>query len=118
MNLHYITSALLIVISLYAGSLIQTLLDSAIPASVFGLLILFFALASGAVKPHWVQPSASLLIKYMIVLFVPVSVGLMNYFDVLVENAWIILASTVGGSLIVLVCMAVILQKILSEDKR
>lgn len=118
MNFHYVTSAVLIVLSLFAGSLIQSLLESSIPASIYGLLILFLALASGAVKPHWVQPSASLLIKYMIVLFVPVSVGLMNYFEVLIENAWIILASTVGGSIIVLVLMAVILQKILPEDKR
>ncbi|MBM7035847.1 CidA/LrgA family protein [Vibrio ulleungensis] len=115
--LRYITSAALIVLCLFIGNTLQQVLHLAVPGSVIGLLLLFGLLVSGAVKPVWVEKSASLLIKYMILLFVPVSVGVMVHLDTLADNFWMIIISTVGGSLIVLVVMALLLERILVGKK-
>jgi holin-like protein len=69
----------------------------------------------GLVKVEWVKPGATLFIRYMILLFVPISVGLMQHFDMLLANALPIIASAVGGSLIVLISLAWFLDYLLKE---
>ncbi len=111
---------LLISLSLIMGALgigvtIQKFTDVSVPGSVIGMLILFFTMVIGIVKVDWVKPGATLFIRYMILLFVPVSVGLMQHFDLLFANALPILASAVGGTLIVLVSLAWLLDYLLKE---
>ena len=85
-----------------------------VPGSIFGMLILFALLVSGLVKVDWVKPGAQLFIRYMIILFVPISVGLMDHLPLLVDNALSIFASSVGATTLVLVVLALGLQKILT----
>lgn len=80
------------------------------------MLVLFLSMALGIVKVEWVKPGASLLIRYMILLFVPISVGLMEHFDMLIANALPILASAIGGSLVVLISLGWLLQRILGKE--
>ncbi|MCG3763162.1 hypothetical protein EXA21_09730, partial [Vibrio cincinnatiensis] len=84
----YLVSMGLIFLCLWAGITIQHWLGIAIPGSIIGLLFLFTLLASGLVPIEWVRPSAHLFIRYMILLFVPISVGLMVHFDMLLNNLW------------------------------
>ncbi|MEZ9058229.1 CidA/LrgA family protein [Vibrio pelagius] len=107
----------LIIGALTAGNAIQSLLDTAIPGSIFGMLLLFFAMVIGIIPSHWVQPGASLIIRFMILLFVPISVGLMEHFDMLIANALPILASAVGGTLIVLVSLSWFLDRMIAKGK-
>ncbi|CAM4261189.1 CidA/LrgA family protein [Vibrio neonatus] len=113
----YLLSAALIAASLALGNWLQDLFALSVPGSVIGLLILFVGLVSGLVKPHWVQPSASLLIKYMILLFIPISTGLMIHYQILVDNALAIIISTVFGTLFVLCILSLVLDKLLNEDR-
>ncbi|NLS12942.1 CidA/LrgA family protein [Vibrio sp. SM6] len=112
----YAISAALIAAALTIGVTIQNYFSLAIPGSVIGMLVLFAAMASGLIQPQWVQPSAHFIIRYMIVLFVPVSVGLMQHFELLVANAIPILASAVGGSFIVLVSLSWLLDRVLRRE--
>ncbi|GAL28855.1 antiholin-like protein LrgA [Vibrio variabilis] len=116
--LRYLLSFAVIFISLWLGNAIQSLLGVSIPGSVFGMLILFTALANGAMPVSIVQPGAHVFIRYMILLFVPISVGLMNHFEMLVENALPILASAVGGSFIVLIALSVFLDRFLKKGDK
>lgn len=116
--LQYAVSMGLIFLCLIAGINIQHLLDTAIPGSIIGMLILFSLMASGLVRPDWVRPSATLFIRYMVLLFVPISVGLMEHFDMLLANAWPILASAVGGTLIVLVLLGLMLDRMLKGGQQ
>ncbi|MBY7731346.1 CidA/LrgA family protein [Vibrio splendidus] len=107
----------LIIGALTAGNALQQYLETSIPGSIFGMLILFTAMVIGIVPSHWVQPGASLTIRLMILLFVPISVGLMEHFDMLIANALPIMASAVGGTLIVLVSLSWFLDRLLSRGK-
>jgi holin-like protein len=108
-------SLFLIMGSLGIGVTIQKFTDVSVPGSVIGMIILFFTMVLGIVKVEWVKPGATLFIRYMILLFVPISVGLMQHFDMLYANALPILASAVGGTLIVLVSLAWLLDYLLKE---
>lgn len=114
--LRYVVSFGLILLSLWLGTTIQHLLGTSIPGSIFGMLILFGLLCSRIVPVEWVQPSANLIIRFMILLFVPISVGLMEHTDMLLDNALPIMASAVGGSLIVLVSLSWFLDRRLSKQ--
>lgn len=94
------------------------MLGVAVPGSIFGMLILFALLASGLAPVDWVRPGCHIFIRYMMLLFVPISVGLMNHFDMLLDNAWSILASAIGGSAIVMVTLSLILDRYLNADKK
>ncbi|CAK4067731.1 CidA/LrgA family protein [Vibrio sp. 16] len=116
--LKYVVSMGLIFLCLIAGINIQHLLGISIPGSIIGMLILFGLLASGLVPVDWVRPSASLFIRYMVLLFVPISVGLMEHFDMLLANALPILASAVGGTFIVLVLLGLMLDRMLKGGQK
>ena len=107
----YALSIGLIFLCLIIGQQIQQLFNTAIPSSIIGMLLLFSLLASGLVPSHWVKQGASVLIRYMVLLFVPISVGLMEHVDMLLANAITIIASAIGGSLIVLVSLSLSLDR-------
>ncbi|MDW2312976.1 CidA/LrgA family protein [Vibrio sp. 1075] len=108
-------SLFLIMGALGIGITIQKFTGVSVPGSVIGMLVLFFSMTLGLVKVDLVKPGATLFIRYMILLFVPISVGLMQHFDMLLANALPIIASAVGGSLIVLVSLAWLLDYLLKE---
>jgi holin-like protein len=116
--LQYVVSIGLIFLCLLAGINIQHLLDISIPGSIIGMLILFGLMASGLVPSDWLKPGATLFIRYMVLLFVPISVGLMQHFDMLIDNALPILASAVGGTLIVLVLLGLMLDRMLKGGQK
>jgi holin-like protein len=67
----------------FLGEGIKALLPFPIPASVYGLILLFSALALGIVKPGQVKDAARFLIEIMPVMFIPAAVGLMTAWDAL-----------------------------------
>ncbi|WED23105.1 CidA/LrgA family protein [Vibrio sp. JC009] len=116
-TIKYVGSALLIVCSLYAGNTVQHYFGLGIPGSIIGMLLLFTLMATGIVSPEWVKPTAALFIRYMIILFIPISVGLMQHLELLSANAVQILASTIGGTTLVIILVALMLERILAGKK-
>ncbi len=75
----YLRAFVLIYACLYAGIFIAGLLPITIPGSIIGMLILFVLLALQIMPPQWVNPGCNILIRYMALLFVPIGVGVMQY---------------------------------------
>lgn len=73
-----------------------------IPGGVLGLLLFFLALLTGLVKLKWVERAAALLLRHMVLLFVPLTVGLMEMGQVLQRQALAIIASLLVSWLAVL----------------
>lgn len=66
-----------------AGEALQRLLPLPIPASVYGLALLFAALCLGLVKTHQVKDAAGFLISIMPVMFVSPAVGIVENWDLI-----------------------------------
>lgn len=64
-----------------------------IPGGVLGLLMFYLALLLGLVKLAWVERAANFLLRHMVLLFVPLTVGLMDMGPVLSRQAAAIIAS-------------------------
>ncbi|MGK4724822.1 CidA/LrgA family protein, partial [Salmonella enterica] len=83
MLLKYILAFGLMYACLYAGIFLASLLPITIPGSIIGMLILFVVLALQILPAKWVNPGCYVLIRYMALRFVPIGVGVMQYFDLL-----------------------------------
>ncbi len=73
-----------------------------IPGGVLGLLLLYGALSLGLVRLAWLQRAADLLLRHMVLLFVPLTVGLMEMGHVLSSQAVALTASLVVSFVAVL----------------
>ncbi|KOC88850.1 CidA/LrgA family protein [Winslowiella iniecta] len=107
----YLRAFIIIYLCLYAGNGISSLLPLTIPGSIIGMLLLFSLLALQILPVHWVQPGSHLLIRYMALLFVPISVGIMSYTDILSAQFGPIVVSCVVSTLMVLVIVGVTAQR-------
>ncbi|MEC5341022.1 CidA/LrgA family protein [Brenneria populi] len=82
----YLRAFALIYLCLFAGNAISALLPIVIPGSIIGMLILFALLASQILPSDWAKPGCHLFIRHMAMLFVPIGVGVMNYYDLLSQQ--------------------------------
>lgn len=98
---HYLRAFVLIYACLYTGIFIATLLPIAIPGSIIGMLILFVLLALQILPAKWVNPGCFVLIRYMALLFVPIGVGVMQYYDLLMAQFGPIIVSCSVSTLVV-----------------
>lgn len=99
----YLRAFIIIYLCLYAGIGISALLPITIPGSIIGMLILFLLLGLQIVPVNWVKPGCYLIIRYMALLFVPISVGVMNYTDILSAQFGPIVVSCVLSTMLVLI---------------
>ena len=88
---------------LVIGQGLAELLSVGVPGSIWGLLLLFLGLTTQVIKVEWIALGAGLLIHYMAVLFVPVSVGIIKYSDLLVSQANALLIPNIVSTCVTLV---------------
>jgi len=91
--LEFLRGALIIFIFLQLGNLASAYSPIAFPGSIIGLLLLFSALVFNLIKLEWVLVTANFALKYMVLLFIPIGVGLINYFDLVQQHWQVIIAS-------------------------
>lgn len=66
-----------------AGEALQRLLPLPIPASVYGLALLFAALCAGLVKLEQVKETGSFLVSILPILFVAPTVGIVEHWELI-----------------------------------
>lgn len=77
----YLTQFLRILAFTLAGELLQRLVPLPIPASVYGLVLLFGALNTGLVKLVQVKDAGGFLISILPILFVSPAVGILDNWE-------------------------------------
>lgn len=101
-----VRSLVILYIILLLGNLISQYVSVGIPGSIWGLLILFIGLTTRIIHLEWIYLGSSLLIRYMAVLFVPVSVGIIKYYDLLVSQWKILLIPNILSTFLTLFIIA------------
>lgn len=103
---HYLRSFVVLYLCLFAGNLISALLPFSVPGSIVGLLILFGLLAFQLIPLRWVKPGANILLKNMSLLFIPIGVGVMNYYGLLSQQLFPIVLACVVSTFAVMALVA------------
>ncbi len=79
----YLKQFLIILVISLAGEILKALLPLPVPASIYGMVLLFAGLVSGIIKLDAVKETGKFLIEIMPVMFIPAGVGLMSSWGVL-----------------------------------
>lgn len=74
----YIKQLALILVISFAGELLGDLLPLPIPASIYGMVLLFIGLLTGLIRLEWVKETGLFLVEIMPIFFIPVCVGLLD----------------------------------------
>lgn len=84
----YVMQFLLIIAFSFVGELLHALLPVPIPASIYGILLLFAALELKIVRVRQIREVSSFLIGIMPIMFIPAAVGLMDSWHI-IETHWL-----------------------------
>ncbi len=79
----YLKQFLIILVISLTGEILKALLPLPVPASIYGMVLLFAGLVSGIIKLDAVKETGKFLIEIMPVMFIPAGVGLMSSWGVL-----------------------------------
>lgn len=95
----YLRQFMIILLVSFLGELLKYVIPLPVPASIYGLVILFILLETGILKLNAVKETSVFLIEIMPLMFIPAGVGLMESWgdlnSMLLEVVVIILVSTV-----------------------
>lgn len=95
----YLSQFLRITAFTLAGELLQRLIPLPVPASVYGLVLLFIALCAGIVKLEQVKDAGRFLVSILPILFVSPAVGILENWglikDVMISMIVVALTSTI-----------------------
>ena len=79
----YLKQFLMILAISFLGELMHQVLPLPVPASIYGMVILFVGLITGMIQLDWVKDAGKFLIEIMPVMFIPAGVGLMASWGIL-----------------------------------
>jgi holin-like protein len=102
----------------YLGVWIQELFDLFIPGSIIGMLLLLIALLTKRIKATWVSEGANYIIKHLTLLFIPVTVGIINYLDVFTGKGILLLPIALGSTLLVILSSGAVSQYLVKRRER
>jgi len=76
----YVKQLMIILLFSFIGDILNHLIPLPIPASIYGMVLLFIALTTKVIKLDQVETTAEFLLSIMLIFFVPASVGIMDTF--------------------------------------
>lgn len=85
--MRFVIQLFIIICFSFAGELMHRVLPFPIPASIYGIILLFSALELRLLKVEHIREVSTTLIISMPVMFVPPAVGLINTWDN-IKNNW------------------------------
>jgi holin-like protein len=107
-----ITRDFLVILACFqAGKAISAVLPFRFPDSILGMLILFILLNLQLVKLHWIEMGASILLRHMALLFIPVAVGLLGYMDTFMSSLGAIIINVFLGMALILLIVGRLFQR-------
>ena len=92
------------------GNTLSVLINGYISGNIIGMLLLFILLCTGVVKGESVRPAAKFLLGTMALFFIPFGVGLIDSYEVIMENIVAISVATVVSTFAVITVVGWIFQ--------
>lgn len=76
----FVKQLMIILLFSFIGELLNSIISLSIPASIYGMILLFIALATKIIKLEQIEDTAEYLLSIMLIFFVPSAVGIMDTF--------------------------------------
>ena len=114
----YIKQFLIIIGFSFAGELLHRFIPLPIPASIYGMVLMFTALCTGVLKLSAVKETGKFLTDMMPVMFIPVTAALMDSWDILRSSWPVYLFITFATTVIVMSAAGFVTQAVMRSERR
>ena len=114
----YLRQLLIILIFSFIGEVLHSLIPIQVPASIYGLVLLFIALLTGIIQLPQVKEAAKYLIEIMPLMFIPAGVGLLESWGNLKSILVPVLLLLVASTTLVMGVSGKVTQGIIQRSKR
>ena len=114
----YLRQLLIILIFSFIGEVLHSLIPIQVPASIYGLVLLFIALLTGIIQLPQVKEAAKYLIEIMPLMFLPAGVGLLESWGNLKSILVPVLLLLVASTILVMGVSGKVTQGIIQRSKR
>lgn len=114
----YLRQFLWILLFSFLGEALRALLPLPVPASIYGLVLLFAALELGILKLSAVQETGKFLIEIMPVLFIPAGAGLIDSWDALRPMCIPVIVIMIVSTVIVMAISGSVTQFVIRRGQR
>ena len=116
-QMKYFKQFLIILFISFIGEALKMLLPLPIPASIYGMVLLFAGLVSGVIPLDSVKDAGKFLIEIMPVMFIPAGVGLMESWGILKPMMVPVIVITVVVYLMVMIISGHCTQFVIRHGK-
>ena len=113
----YLRQLLIILIFSFIGEVLHSLIPIQVPASIYGLVLLFIALLTGIIQLPQVKEAAKYLIEIMPLMFIPAGVGLLESWGDLKSILIPVLILLVASTILVMGVSGKVTQGIIQRSK-
>ena len=113
----YLFQFLIIVAISFLGELLHYFIALPIPASIYGIILLFAALQLGWIKVRQIREVSTWLIAIMPALFIPSAVGLVKSWDILSQSLVKYSVITFVSTLVVMGLTGLATQYVIRQSK-
>ena len=114
----YVKQFLLIMLFTFLGEVLREVLPLPVPASIYGLVLMFVALLTGVLKVEKVRETGKFLIEIMPLMFIPAAAGLIDAWPSLKPVGVPIVVIMVVSTVIVMVLSGRVTQFMMRRKKK
>ena len=114
----YIKQFLIIIFISFVGEILNFLIPLPVPASIYGIVIMFLALEFGLIKLSSVKETSKFLIEIMPIMFVPAAAGLLDSWNILKPSWLYYLVITVVTTFVVMAVSGIITQFLIKKSEK
>ncbi len=114
----YIKQFAIIAAMTFAGECLNMLLPLPVPASIYGMLLLFVSLQTGLLKLSQIEETADLLLGVMPIFFISPTVSLMSSIGVIKDSLIGVVVICLVSTIVVMAVTGLVSQAIIRHDKK
>ena len=113
----YVKQFFIILLISFVGELFKYLIPLPIPASIYGMVLLFIALMTGLIKLDDVKDVGKFLIEIMPLMFIPAAVGLTESWNKISPIFWKLIIVTAISTVLVMAISGRVTQFVIRHEK-
>lgn len=114
----YVIQFLIIAAFAFIGELLHWFIPLPIPASIYGIVLLFIALELKWVKVSDIREVSSFLIAVMPIMFIPAAAGLMESWGAVKSSVWEYALITIVSTFVVMGVSGAVTQFVIWSGKK
>ncbi len=100
------------------GELLNRMIPLPVPASIYGMAILFVALCTGAIKLSAVKETGMFLVSIIPMMFIPATVGLLESWEIMQDFVTAIIVISLISTVAVVIATGWITQTIIGRKEK